>query len=99
MPAAAVIPALRACSHIAAVKTPVVYVHFRKGGTRPARGVHCEQIRTLRVSSKNDSAQYEDFSCRPQLWKQQRKARKSKESHRGCKYFMASGKMHLPMRD
>ena len=47
MPAAAVIPALRVCSHIVAVKTPVVGVPF--GDMWNLFHVHCEQIRTLSV--------------------------------------------------
>ena len=47
MPAAAVIPALRVCSHIVAVKTPVVGVARHKAYV--PRYVHCEQIRTLSV--------------------------------------------------
>lgn len=48
MPAAAVIPALRVCSHIVAVKTLVVRIAFLKKACE-LRFVHCEQIRTLSV--------------------------------------------------
>lgn len=58
MPAAAVIPALRVCSHIVAVKTPVVGI-----------GQQCPYVSTFTVNKsgrleygyRNDSAQYEFF--------------------------------------
>lgn len=59
MPAAAVIPALRVCSHIVAVKTPVVgiglqgpYVFFTFTVNKSGR---------LEYGYRNDSAQYEVF--------------------------------------
>ena len=59
MPAAAVIPALRVCSHIVAVKTPVVgigqqwsYVVFTFTVNKSGR---------LEYGYRNDSAQYEVF--------------------------------------
>ena len=59
MPAAAVIPALRVCSHIVAVKTPVVgigqqwsYVFITFTVNKSGR---------LEYGFRNDSAQYEVF--------------------------------------
>ena len=71
MPAAAVIPALRVCSHIVAVKTPVVGV-APKGGYAVYAAFTVNKSGRLVYGFRNDSAQYDIFTYG-----------KINESHRG----------------
>ncbi len=58
MPAAAVIPALRVCSHIVAVKTPVVGIRQQ---WRYVNTFTVNKSGRLEYGYTNDSAQYEVF--------------------------------------
>ena len=60
MPAAAVIPALRVCSHIVAVKTPVVGIG-QQMILRFNRTFTANKSGRLEYGLRNDSAQYEAF--------------------------------------
>ena len=71
MPAAAVIPALRVCSHIVAVKTPVVGVAL-KGAYAVYAAFTVNKSGRLVYGFRNDSAQYDIFTYG-----------KINESHRG----------------
>lgn len=61
MPAAAVIPALRVCSHIVAVKTPVVGVACHKAYV-PSGTFTVNKSGRLVYGYMNDSAQYDIFT-------------------------------------
>ena len=61
MPAAAVIPALRACSHIVAVKTPVVYIRPARDDCFRKKAFTANKSVRLEFHFKNDSAQYGAF--------------------------------------
>ena len=71
MPAAAVIPALRVCSHIVAVKTPVVGVASQEACAAQAAFTVNKSGRLV-YGIMNDSAQYDIFTYG-----------KINESHRG----------------
>ena len=71
MPAAAVIPALRVCSHIVAVKTPVVGVASKEACVASATFTVNKSGRLV-YGFRNDSAQYDIFTYG-----------KINESHRG----------------
>ena len=71
MPAAAVIPALRVCSHIVAVKTPVVGVASKEACVATATFTVNKSGRLV-YGFRNDSAQYDIFTLG-----------KINESHRG----------------